>query len=99
MITMQHQPESPGVFSGTASCIEVEEHREPIKISAGGAGPDGEGSSTSLILRAGRPEDAGACGTICYEAFKAIAEQHGFAPDFPSPEVAGGLLSMLLSRQ
>ena len=32
------------------------------------------------------PDDADRCGAICYEAFKLIAEQHGFAPDFPSPE-------------
>ena len=38
-------------------------------------------------LRPGTPEDAEACGTICFEAFKAIADQHNFPPDFPSPEV------------
>jgi N-acetylglutamate synthase-like GNAT family acetyltransferase len=35
---------------------------------------------------------------ICYEAFTAIAEQHRFPPDFPSAEVAIGLLSALLAR-
>jgi GNAT superfamily N-acetyltransferase len=49
-------------------------------------------------LRLGRPEDANTCGTICYEAFKAIASQHNFPPDFPSREVAVELLSMLLSH-
>jgi predicted N-acetyltransferase YhbS len=49
-------------------------------------------------LRPGRPEDANACGAICYEAFKAIANQHSFPPDFPSREVAVELLSMLLSH-
>jgi GNAT superfamily N-acetyltransferase len=49
-------------------------------------------------LRPGRPEDANICGTICYEAFKAIADQHNFPPDFSSREVAVGLLSMLLSH-
>lgn len=28
------------------------------------------------------------CGTICYEAFKAIAEQHNFPASYTSPEVA-----------
>lgn len=28
------------------------------------------------------------CGTICYDAFKAIAKQHNFPPTFPSPEIA-----------
>ena len=49
-------------------------------------------------LRAGRPEDSVPCGSICYEAFKAIADQHNFPRDFPSPEVAAGFLSGLLSR-
>jgi len=49
-------------------------------------------------LRPGRPEDANPCGVICYEAFKAIASQHNFPPDFPSREVAVELLSMLLSH-
>jgi predicted N-acetyltransferase YhbS len=52
----------------------------------------------TLTLREGTPADAEACGRICYQAFKAIAEQHNFPPDFPSPEVAGGLLSMMLSH-
>src|SRR5215813_444478 len=42
----------------------------------------------SLTLRPGRPEDATMCGTICYEAFKTIAEQHNFPTNYPSPEVA-----------
>lgn len=54
-----------------------------------------EGRRSDLRLRAGRPEDADACGSICYEAFKAIADQHNFAPDFPSAEVAGGLMAAL----
>lgn len=52
----------------------------------------------NLNLRAGRPEDAETCGRICYEAFKAIAEQHNFPVDFPAPEVAVGLVGMLFSR-
>jgi GNAT superfamily N-acetyltransferase len=57
------------------------------------------GSRTaSLRLRAGRSEDADACGSICYGAFRAISDEHNFPPDFPSSEIAGGLLAMLLSR-
>jgi predicted N-acetyltransferase YhbS len=41
-----------------------------------------------LTLRPGRPEDATVCGTICYEAFKTIAEQHSFPTNYASPEVA-----------
>jgi predicted N-acetyltransferase YhbS len=52
----------------------------------------------SIVLRPGTAADAAACGTICYEAFKAICTAHNFPPDFPSPEVASGLLSMLLAH-
>jgi predicted N-acetyltransferase YhbS len=49
-------------------------------------------------FRPGIPADAPACGRICYEAFKAIAEQHNFPPDFPSADVAVELLSKILAR-
>jgi hypothetical protein len=52
----------------------------------------------TFTLRQGRAEDAQRSGLICYEAFKAIAEQHHFPPDFPSAEVPIGLLSSLLAR-
>jgi GNAT superfamily N-acetyltransferase len=52
----------------------------------------------NLKLRAGRPEDAETLGHICYQAFKTIAEQHNFPPDFPSPEAAVGMMNMALSR-
>lgn len=52
----------------------------------------------NLVFRSGTAGDATACGTICYEAFKAIAEQHNFPPDFPSADVAVGLLSEILAR-
>src|SRR5438477_2409552 len=42
----------------------------------------------NLTLRPGTPADAERCGTICYEAFKAIADRHQFPPDFPSPDAA-----------
>lgn len=52
----------------------------------------------TLELRTANPGDATAAGRICHDAFKTIAEQHGFAPDFPSREVATGLLQALFSR-
>jgi len=58
-----------------------------------------ESGAAGLRLRAGRPEDAEDCGSICYGAFRAISDEHNFPPDFPSPEVAGGLLASLLSRE
>src|ERR671929_332542 len=51
-----------------------------------------------LTLRAGTSQDGEACGSICYGAFKAIADQHNFPHDFPSSEVAVGLVTSLLSR-
>jgi predicted N-acetyltransferase YhbS len=52
----------------------------------------------SFQLRPGRPDDASACGRICYEAFKTISEKHNFPPDFPAVDVAVGLMTMLLGR-
>jgi predicted N-acetyltransferase YhbS len=51
-----------------------------------------------VTMRPGRPDDATACGTICYEAFAAIARAHGFPPDFPSPDAAIGLVGWMLSH-
>lgn len=51
-----------------------------------------------IVLRPGRTADAAACGAVCYEAFKAIAQAHNFPPDFPSPEVAGEALGALLAH-
>jgi hypothetical protein len=42
----------------------------------------------NLTVRLGTPDDADRCGTISYEAFKAIAEHHRFPPDSPSPQMA-----------
>jgi predicted N-acetyltransferase YhbS len=52
----------------------------------------------SLRLRPAVPGDAASAGTICHDAFKAIAESHGFPPDFPSPAAAVGLMEHVLSR-
>lgn len=52
----------------------------------------------NLIFRPGRVDDAQDCGTICYEAFKTIAQEHNFPPDLPSVDMAVGFLRMVLSR-
>ena len=52
----------------------------------------------NVTLRPGNAGDAERCGAICYEAFKTIAEQHNFPPDFSSPEVATGLMAGLLAH-
>ena len=51
-----------------------------------------------LKLRRGVPADAAECGRICFEAFKSIAERHDFPPDFPSPDVASGLMALLIAH-
>ncbi|MEU7281776.1 GNAT family N-acetyltransferase [Streptomyces sp. NPDC045431] len=51
-----------------------------------------------LVLRPGRPDDAAACGRICYEAFAGIAREHAFLPDFPTTEVGVGTMEMLLNH-
>jgi predicted N-acetyltransferase YhbS len=57
-----------------------------------------EDVSMNLRLRAGRPDDAEVCGSICFEAFSAIADQHNFPRDFPDSATASQLISFLLSR-
>jgi predicted N-acetyltransferase YhbS len=52
----------------------------------------------NVTLRSANSEDVQRCGVICYEAFKTIAEQHHFPPDFPSPEVAADLLAGLVAH-
>ncbi|TLD40256.1 MAG: GNAT family N-acetyltransferase [Candidatus Jettenia ecosi] len=52
----------------------------------------------SVRLRQGTIEDAKTCGPICYTAFKAIADQHNFPPDFSSPEITTTLLSEFLAH-
>ncbi len=55
-------------------------------------------SASAVHLRRARPEDADACGRICYEAFTAINRQHCFPLELPAPEAGVGLLGMLFSH-
>jgi GNAT superfamily N-acetyltransferase len=52
----------------------------------------------NFTLRPGCAADGERCGWICYEAFRTISEQHNFAPDFPSPEVATAFLASWLAH-
>ena len=52
----------------------------------------------TVTLRPARPADAEPCGRICHAAFTKINADHGFPPDFPGPEVAIGLLSMMFAH-
>jgi predicted N-acetyltransferase YhbS len=49
-------------------------------------------------LRRATSDDAAACGRICYDAFSAINDAHGFAREFPSVDATVGLLRMLLEH-
>ena len=51
-----------------------------------------------VTIRRARPEDAEACGRICYEAFHKINTDHGFPPELPDAGVAAGMLSMMFSH-
>ena len=42
--------------------------------------------------------DAEVCGRICYEAFTTLNKKFNFPPDFPSPEVAQGVLSSMFGN-
>ena len=52
----------------------------------------------NIKLRPGTREDATACGLIDFEAFKSISSQRNLPWDFPSLEIATGLVQVLLSN-
>ena len=49
-------------------------------------------------LRPGRSGDAEVCGRICYDAFGAIAAEHNFPTDFPTPRVGLDVASAMLEH-
>lgn len=51
----------------------------------------------TIQIRSMRAEDVEACGRICHEAFKGIAEQHNFRPDFPDVQGAIEFMRMFLA--
>jgi GNAT superfamily N-acetyltransferase len=55
-------------------------------------------SQQSLVIRRATPADAEVCGRICFQAFSTVSDQHKFPHDFPNPEIAIGLLSMMFSH-
>ena len=50
------------------------------------------------IIRRAQPADAEVCGRICYEAFTKLNNEFNFPPDFPSPEVAQGVLASMFGN-
>jgi len=52
----------------------------------------------SIAIRRATPADAEACGRICYDAFETLSDKHNFPRDFPSPEIAIHILSVMFSH-
>ncbi len=48
-----------------------------------------------VVIRQFEQRDIPQCGQICYEAFRTVAEKHGFPPDLPSPEVGADIMESL----
>lgn len=51
-----------------------------------------------VVIRRATPADAEVCGRIGFEAFTMLASKHNFPPDFPAPEVAIHVLSIMFSH-
>ena len=52
----------------------------------------------TLTIRRAQPADVEVCGHICYNAFTTLNKHHNFPPDFPSPDVAIEVISMMFSH-
>jgi GNAT superfamily N-acetyltransferase len=56
-------------------------------------------TTTTVLIRRARPEDAHLCGTICWEAFNTVADQHNAPREMPpDPQAAIDLLTMMFSH-
>jgi ribosomal protein S18 acetylase RimI-like enzyme len=53
----------------------------------------------TIELRRPQPEHIPELGRVCYEAFKGIAQAHGFPPDFESVESAQGVVGLLMQQE
>jgi hypothetical protein len=52
----------------------------------------------AVAIRRVTQDDAAVCGSIGFEAFATLANKHNFPPDFPTPEHAAHVLSMMFSH-
>lgn len=52
----------------------------------------------ATVLRPAILSDAQSCGRVIYSAFQTLADHHNFQRDFPSAEVATGIVTMLLTN-
>ena len=53
----------------------------------------------TIELRRPQPEHIAELGRICYDAFRDIAESHGFPPDFDSIEFAQGVIGLMMQQE
>src|SRR5258708_28213469 len=51
-----------------------------------------------ITVRPAQPADLEAGARLLYEAFKSIADQRGFEPDFPSVEIASSMGKIFLNH-
>ena len=56
-------------------------------------------SVNAIQFRAGTVNDGNICGKICFEAFKAIAEQHHFPSEFPQLDQTTNIISSMLANR
>ena len=87
---------TPDLETSASSAIHFRVQSESGEFVATLRQPEFE--SSPVAVRKAEPEDASVCGRICYEAFTKISTDHAFPPDFPSVEVATGVLSMMFAH-
>ena len=87
---------TPDLETSASSAIHFRVEAESGEFVATLRQPEFE--SSPVAVRKAKPEDASVCGRICYEAFTKISTDHAFPPDFPSVEVATGVLSMMFAH-
>ena len=51
-----------------------------------------------VVIRRATPADVAECGRICFEAFRTLANNHNFPPDFPAVEIPIHVLSTMFSH-
>ena len=54
---------------------------------------------SSATIRRAQPADIPDCARICFDAFTTLNRHHNFPPDFPSLEVAGGIMKSMFSHE
>jgi len=60
--------------------------------------PEPSTAPAAVQLVEAKPEHISELGRIAYEAFKDVAEKHGFPPDFPNVRVARHVIEMLVQQ-